>query len=419
MTHPTRRPRRTSLDKSKIRVVLLESIHSRAVDAFREAGYTSVERVDGTLSPEALRNALADAHLVGIRSRTRLDAAAIDAASKAVAIGCFCIGTDQVDLERARERGIAVFHAPFSNTRSVAEMVLAEMVLLLRGIPERNALAHRGIWRKALGGAREARGKTLGIVGYGHIGTQVGLLAEAIGMRVLFYDIESKLTLGNASPVATLDRLLEASDVITLHVPETAATRGMIGSGELGRMRPGAVLLNASRGQVVDLDALATALESGRVSGAALDVFPGEPASDEDPFDSPLRRFDNVILTPHIGGSTLEAQQNIALEVAEKLIRYSDNGSTLTSVNFPEVALPAHEGKHRLLHIHRNRPGVLAAVNDAFSRRGVNVAAQYLQTTPHIGYVVIDVETASTAETRAVRKELDAVDGTIRTRVLY
>jgi D-3-phosphoglycerate dehydrogenase len=298
-------------------------------------------------------------------------------------------------------------------------MVLAEMILLLRGIPERNALAHRGVWRKTLGGSREARGKTLGIVGYGHIGTQVGLLAEGLGMRVFFHDIETKLSLGNAAPVPTLDRLLERADAVTLHVPETPETRGLIGAREMARMRPGSVLLNASRGAVVDLDALAEALDSGHLAGAAVDVFPGEPASDDQPFESPLRRFDNVILTPHVGGSTLEAQQNIATEVAEKLVRYSDNGSTLTSVNFPEVALPTHDGKHRLLHIHRNRPGVLAGINEVFSRRGVNVAAQYLQTTPHVGYVVIDVETASTAETRTVRRDLEAVDGTIRTRVLY
>lgn len=408
-----------SLDRSKIRVVLLESIHPRAAEIFRASGYTRVEEHGGALPRERLREIVTDAHLLGIRSRTALDAGMIEAASKAIAIGCFCIGTNQVDLDRARELGIAVFNAPYSNTRSVAELVVAELVLLLRGVPERNALAHRGIWRKAVGRAREARGKTLGIVGYGHIGTQVGVLAESLGMQVLFHDIEAKLALGNALATRTLDEILERSDAVTLHVPETPATRGMIGERELARMRPGSVLLNASRGQVVDVEALAAALDRGSLAGAAVDVFPVEPTSDDDPFESPLRGRDNVILTPHIGGSTVEAQQNIAVEVAEKLVRYSDNGSTLTSVNFPEVALPAHAGKHRLLHIHRNRPGVLAAVNDVFSRRGVNVAAQYLQTSPHIGYAVIDVETDETTETPVLRRELAAVPGTIRTRVLY
>jgi D-3-phosphoglycerate dehydrogenase len=408
-----------SLDRSKIRVVLLESIHPRAAEFFRAAGYTRVEEHAGTLPAARLREIVADAHLIGIRSRTSLDAETLDRASKAVAVGCFCIGTNQVDLDRARELGIAVFHAPYSNTRSVAELVVAETVLLLRGVPERNALAQRGIWRKAVGHAREARGKTLGIVGYGHIGTQVGLLAESLGMQVLFHDIEAKLALGNALVARTLDELLERADVVTLHVPETPATRGMIGEREIARMRPGSVLLNASRGQVVDVEALAAALDRGSLAGAAVDVFPVEPTSDDDRFESPLRGRDNVILTPHIGGSTVEAQQNIAVEVAEKLVRYSDNGSTLTSVNFPEVALPAHAGKHRLLHIHRNQPGVLARVNDVFSRRGVNVAAQYLQTTPHIGYVVIDVEADETTDTPNLRRELAAVPGTIRTRVLY
>lgn len=408
-----------SLDKRKIRIVFLESIHSRAEDVFRAAGYTEIERHAGTLPRQRLLETVSRAHLIGIRSRTRLDEEVLDVAERAIAIGCFCIGTNQVDLERARDRGIPVFHAPFSNTRSVAELVVAEMILLLRGVPEKNALAHRGIWRKAVGDAREARGKTLGIIGYGHIGTQVGLLAEALGMKVVFFDIETKLALGNAAPVATLHRLLEVSDVVTLHVPETEQTRGLIGREEIERMPKRSVLLNASRGQVVDLAALAAALETGRISGAAVDVFPSEPQSDGDPFESPLNRFDNVILTPHIGGSTVEAQQNIAVEVAEKLVRYSDNGSTLTSVNFPEVALPAHEGRHRLLHIHRNRPGVIAAVNDVFSRRGVNVAGQFLQTTPHIGYVVIDVDTANAAQTRSLRRDLDDVPDTIRTRMLY
>jgi D-3-phosphoglycerate dehydrogenase len=411
--------RRTSLDRGRIRVVLLEGIHPSAVEAFAAAGYTAVESHPGALAGEALVERLRDAHLVGIRSRTRVPAEALAAAPKLLALGCFCIGTDQVDLAAAEARGIPVFNAPFSNTRSVAELVLGEVILLLRDIPERNALLHRGVWRKSAGGAREARGKTLGIVGYGHIGTQVGVLAEAIGMRVRFHDIVAKLALGNAEPVRSLDALLEASDVVTLHVPDTPQTRGMIGARELARMRRGARLVNASRGSVVDLEALAAALESGQIAGAAIDVFPQEPRSEDDRFVSPLTRFDNVLLTPHLGGSTEEAQESIGAEVAERLIRYSDNGSTLSSVNFPEVALPEHEGLHRLLHIHRNRPGVLSAVNEVFSRRGINVAAQYLQTTPRIGYVVIDVEARETAEARSLRAELEGVEGTIRTRVLY
>ncbi len=410
-------PSRTSFARDRIKVVLLEGIHPGAAGAFEAAGYTSIERHAGVPAGNALVEAVAGAHIVGIRSRTRLTAEVLHAAPRLMAIGCFCIGTNQVDLDAAEASGIPVFNAPFSNTRSVAELVVAEMILLLRGIPERNAAVHRGLWRKTVDGAREARGKTLGIVGYGHIGTQVGVLAEALGMRVLFHDIESKLVLGNATAAKSLDVLLERSDVVTLHVPETPQTRGMLGAAQLSRMKRGSALVNASRGTVVDVDALAAALESGRLSGAAVDVFPVEPESNDEPFDSPLKRFDNVILTPHIGGSTVEAQQNIGLEVAEKLIRYSDNGSTLTSVNFPEVVLPEHAGKHRLLHIHHNRPGMLSAVNDVISRRGINVAAQYLQTTPRIGYVVIDVD--GREGTREIKRELDAIDGTIRSRLLY
>ena len=322
-------------------------------------------------------------------------------------------------LGAAEKRGVPVFNAPFSNTRSVAEMVVAELVLLLRGIPAKNAAAHRGEWIKSAAGAREARGKVVGIVGYGHIGTQVGLLAEAFGMQVIFHDVVTQLALGNATPVRTLNALLERADAVTLHVPETPETRDLVGAKQLARMKPGAVLLNASRGTVVDLDALAAALGSGHLAGAAVDVFPHEPESNKDPFVSPLVGFDNAVLTPHVGGSTAEAQENIAFEVAEKLLRYSNNGSTLSAVNFPQVSLPEHAGKHRLLHIHRNQPGMLSQVNDVFSRHGVNVAAQFLQTTPHIGYVVIDVDPAGGTSTRVLKGELDAIDGTIRTRLLY
>lgn len=410
---------RNSLDRASISILLLEGIHQSAVELFASEGYTRVRSHAKALPPAELQQALAGVHMLGIRSRTQLTAEALAAAPKLMAIGCFCIGTNQVDLAAARRRGIPVFNAPFSNTRSVAELVLAEIVLLLRGIPARNAAAHRGEWVKSAAGAREVRGKALGIVGYGHIGTQVGLLAEALGMHVIYHDIVTRLALGNAAPVRSLDALLEQSDVVTLHVPETPQTRWMIGAEQLARMRPGAALVNASRGTVVDLDALAAALDAGRLAGAAIDVFPREPESNDEAFESPLRRFDNVILTPHVGGSTAEAQQNIGVEVAGKLLRYSDNGSTLTAVDFPEVALPEHAGKHRLLHIHENRPGMLSQVNDVFTRRRINVASQFLQTNAEIGYVVIDVDAGDRVDTRAVQKELDAIPGTIRTRRLY
>ncbi len=415
---PTSKPK-TSLGKDRIQVLLLEGVHPSAVELFHAEGYTNVQMHAKALPEERLVALLADTHILGIRSRTQLTPRVLEQAPKLIAVGAFCIGTNQVDLAAAEGLGIPVFNAPFSNTRSVAEMVVAEVVLLLRGIPAKSAAAHRGEWIKSASGAREARGKVLGIIGYGHIGTQAGLLAEALGMQVIYHDVESKLALGNATPVRTLDALLERADVITLHVPDTAQTRLLIGKKQIARMKPGAALINASRGTVVDLDALAAGLESGHIAGAAVDVFPHEPESNDEVFATPLARFDNVILTPHVGGSTEEAQDNIGREVAEKLLRYSDNGSTLTSVNFPEVALPAHAGKHRLLHIHRNRPGMLSAVNEVFSRHGVNVAAQYLQTTPRIGYVVIDVDPADHDDTRTLRRDLDAINGTIRTRLLY
>jgi D-3-phosphoglycerate dehydrogenase len=409
---------KTSLDKSKIKILLLEGIHQSAVDALSADGYTEIVRHPKSLPSAKLREAIADATFVGIRSATELTAEVFAAARRLIGVGAFCIGTNQIDLEAARERGIPVFNAPFSNTRSVAELVIAETILLMRGIPMRNASTHRGGWIKTATASHEARGKTLGIVGYGHIGTQVGLLAEAFGMRVLYYDIEAKLALGNARAVASLGELLEVSDVVTLHVPETAQTHCMIGAAELARMKPGARLINAARGTVVDIDALVGALREKRLSGAALDVFPAEPKTGE-PFESPLREFDNVLLTPHIGGSTEEAQESIGAEVAAKLIKYSNNGSTLSAVNFPEVSLPEHPGKHRLLHIHRNQPGVLSALNGIFSEAKINIAAEYLQTDPKLGYVVIDVDTDEPGESLELRRRIDAVSGTIRTRILY
>jgi D-3-phosphoglycerate dehydrogenase / 2-oxoglutarate reductase len=409
----------TSLDKSKIKILLVEGIHESAVDALRSDGYTDIEYHPKSLAEPALVKAIAGAYFIGIRSGTRLTSKVIAGAPYLTGIGCFCIGTNQVDLEAAQDRGIPVFNAPFSNTRSVAELVLAEIIMLMRGIPHRSAAAHRGEWIKTAAGSREVRGKALGIIGYGHIGTQIGVLAEAVGMRVFFYDIETKLALGNARSVPTLDSLLEISDVVTLHVPETPQTKGMIGAGEIARIRAGSFLINASRGTVVDIDALAAALASKHLAGAAIDVFPKEPKGAGDEFHSPLREFDNVILTPHIGGSTEEAQANIGVEVAEKLIRYSNTGTTLTAVNFPEVQLPEQAGRHRLLHIHRNQPGVLSAINAIFSEERINVAGQYLQTNPHIGYVVIDIETDGREHSMQIRNRLDQVPGTIRTRILY
>lgn len=407
---------RTSLDKSKIKILLLEGIHESAVDAFRNDGYTKVEHHPKSLPEAQLVKAMRDVYLVGIRSNTRLTARIFENAPRLIAVGCFCIGTNQVDLEAAQDRGIPVFNAPFSNTRSVAELVLAEIIMLMRRIPYRNALAHRGGWDKSAVGSREVRGRTLGIIGYGHIGTQVGLLAESLGMQVMYLDIETKLALGNAR-AADLDTVLASSDVVTLHVPETPSTNQMIRAGELAKMKPGAILLNASRGSVVDIDALAEAIRSGHLSGAAVDVFPKEPKSANEEFVSPLREFDNVLLTPHVGGSTEEAQHNIGVEVSGKLLKYSNNGSTLGSVKFPEVSLPEHPGQLRLLHIHRNQPGVLTALNRLFSEHDVNIAGQYLQTSAKIGYVVADVEMPD--EPLWLKRQLEEVPGTIRTRILF
>ncbi|GAA4424250.1 phosphoglycerate dehydrogenase [Acidovorax lacteus] len=405
-----------SLDKSKIRFLLLEGVHPSALDVLRAAGYSAIETVAGALSEAELTDRLADVHFLGIRSRTQLSAAVLARTPKLVAVGAFCIGTNQIDLDAARDRGIAVFNAPYSNTRSVAELVLAEAILLLRGVPEKNAMAHRGGWLKSAEGSYEIRGKTLGIVGYGSIGTQLSVLAEAMGMQVVFHDVVHKLPLGNARPAGSLPELLAASDIVSLHVPELPSTQWMLDEPELAMMKPGAILLNASRGTVVRIEPLARALRERRLAGAAIDVFPVEPRTNQDAFTSELRGLDNVILTPHIGGSTVEAQANIGVEVAEKLVRYSDNGTTTSSVNFPEVALPAQAGKHRLLHVHRNVPGVLSEINRVFSEGQVNIAAQYLQTRGGIGYVVTDIDAASSE--RALQ-QLSRIPGTLRSRVLF
>ncbi len=407
---------KVSLDKSKIKFVLLEGVHQNAVDVLKNAGYTNIEYHKKALDGQELIDTIKDAHFLGIRSRTFLTDEVLQQAQKLIAVGCFCIGTNQVDLESAKRRGIPVFNAPFSNTRSVAELVLGEIIVLMRQVPKANAEVHRGIWNKSAAGSNEVRGKKLGIIGYGHIGSQLSIIAESIGMQVYFYDIENKLPLGNAQQVASLQELLATCDAISLHVPENASTKNLINAERLAQMKEGAVLVNAARGTVVDIDALVEALKADKLRGAALDVFPEEPASINDPFESELCAFDNVILTPHIGGSTSEAQENIGTEVANKFVKYSDNGSTLSAVNFPEVSLPEHKGTKRLLHIHENKPGILNKINQVFVDANINIAAQFLQTDPTIGYVVIDVETENAAD---ALKRLKEIEGTIKTRVLY
>ncbi|KJE36466.1 3-phosphoglycerate dehydrogenase [Thalassospira sp. HJ] len=408
-----------SLEKDKIKVVLLEGIHENAVKMFKEAGYSNVDHYPAALDADELKSVVSEAHFLGIRSRTKLTEEVIDAASKLTSIGCFCIGTNQVDLQAAAMRGIPVFNAPYSNTRSVAELVLGQIIMLLRGIPKRNAAAHEGGWLKNAHGSYEARGKTLGIIGYGHIGSQLSVLAESLGMNVIYFDVVNKLAMGNANSCSSMDELLEKSDVVSLHVPANEQTKNMITAAEIAKMKKGAHLINAARGNVIVIDDLAAALESGHLAGAALDVFPVEPAGKDEQFESPLRGMDNVILTPHIGGSTQEAQENIGIEVADKLITYSDNGSTLGAVNFPEVSLPVKDRTHtRFMHIHRNVPGVLLKINDVFARRGINISGQYLRSEGGVGYVVVEVD-KEIKPGEGVRKELSAIEGTLRVRFLF
>nr|WP_298056386.1 phosphoglycerate dehydrogenase [uncultured Halomonas sp.] len=407
---------KTSLEKSKIKILLLEGVHQSAVDNFHNAGYENIEHLPTSLDEDTLIDKIRDVHFIGIRSRTQLTERVFEAAEKLVGVGCFCIGTNQVDLTAALIRGIPVFNAPYSNTRSVAELVLAEAIMLLRGIPEKNARAHQGGWLKSAKNSHEARGKTLGIVGYGSIGAQLSVLAESLGFNVIFYDVIAKLGMGNASQVASLEELLGRADVVSLHVPDLPSTRWMIGAKEIAAMKDGAILINAARGSVVEIEPLADAIKAGKLNGAAIDVFPVEPKGNDEEFQSPLRGLENVILTPHVGGSTLEAQENIGIEVSEKLITYSDNGTTVTSVNFPEVALPAHPNKHRLLHIHRNVPGVLSQINRVLSENGINISGQYLQTNEQVGYVVIDVDKAYGPQALEALKQ---VEHTLKIRALY
>ena len=409
---------KTSFPKPDIKVLLLEGVSRTALETFRSAGYTNIEFHEKSLPEAELAKAVASAHIVGIRSRSNLTAEMFQNSRRLMAVGAFCIGTNQIALDAAQARGIPVFNAPYSNTRSVAELVVAEAIMLMRRIPEKDKQCHVGGWSKSAVGSFEVRGKTLGIVGYGHIGTQVGVLAESLGMRVIYYDIETQLALGNAQPVGSLHELLGKSDIVTLHVPETAGTQWMIGAAELAAMKKGGLLINASRGTVVVIEALAEAIKSGHVGGAAVDVFPVEPKGNAEAFVSPLQNLPNVLLTPHIGGSTLEAQENIGFEVAAKLVRYSDNGSTLSAVNFPEVSLPEHPRSRRLLHIHRNMPGMLTQINNLFSDQAVNIDAQFLQTAGQVGYVVIDVS-ASEEQAETLKDRLAAIPGTLKTRLLY
>ena len=409
---------RLSLPKDKIRVLLLEGVNDAAAELFVAAGYRNLERLPKALDSDALTTALADVRILGIRSRTQMTEEVFAVAPRLFTLGCFSVGTNQVDLGAAQRRGIPVFNAPFSNTRSVAELVIGEIVMLLRRIPDRSEAAHQGRWDKSASGSYEVRGKTLGIVGYGNIGSQLSNLAEALGMRVIYYDHTDKLRHGNTESVKTLQELLAKSDVVSLHVPETPATNGMIGAAEIAALKPGAFLINNSRGTVVDLDALAEGLRSGHVAGAAVDVFPKEPASNSERFVTPLQGIPNVILTPHVGGSTEEAQERIGTEVAKKLIDYSDTGATVGAVNFPQVQLPTRPVGTRFMQVQANVPGNLQRLNHLFASRGINIASQYFQTDGEIGYVVIEADDIG-RDTADILRDIRALEGTIRARVIY
>ncbi len=406
----------TSFPKEKVKILLLEGVHPVSVKQFEQAGYTNVELLPKALPEAELLEKIKDARIVGIRSKTQMNEKVIAHAKKLMAIGCFCIGTNQVNLEKAKEKGIAVFNSPYSNTRSVAELVIAEIVILMRRVAEKSHAAHKGEWLKSAENSHEVRGKTIGIIGYGHIGSQVSVLAEAMGMRVLYYDIVPKLPLGNAIAVGSMDELLAQSDVVTLHVPADPSTENMITQAQLSKMKKGAILLNLSRGTVVDIDALATALEGGHLNGAGIDVYPKEPRVKGATFETPLQGLKNVILTPHIGGSTQEAQYNIGLDAAYKLINYLDKGITVGCHTVPELNLPIHRNTHRILHIHENVPGVLANITSILAELNINIVGQYLSTNDKIGYVVVDVD--SSASQKALNG-LKQVAHTIRARVLY
>jgi D-3-phosphoglycerate dehydrogenase / 2-oxoglutarate reductase len=407
---------KTSYPKEKIKVLLLENISDAAVKKFIDNGYSNVEKLKKALSEDELIKKIKDVHIIGIRSKTNITKPVLEAAAKLQSIGCFCIGTNQVDLMSATEQGVAVFNAPYSNTRSVAELVIASSILLIRKVLDKNIAAHKGGWSKDSSGSHELRGKTLGIIGYGNIGTQVSILAEAMGMKVIYYDIESKLPLGNAVAVKTIKDLFGQADVVTLHVPETPQTKNLINKNNLKYIKEGAIVINYARGEVMDLEALKAAIESGQVSGAAVDVFPVEPEKNGDPFISPLQGLPNVLLTPHIGGSTEEAQQNIGEDVSSKLLNFLEKGVSWGSHTVPGLSLPPQEGAHRILHVHKNVPGVLSNINGQLSNNNINILGQYLKTNEKIGYVVLDVDKKLSSQAAELLKQ---VPNTIKVRVLY
>ena len=407
---------KTSYPKEKIRILFLENISDLAVKNFQQQGYSHVEKITRALTEEELIKEIKDVHILGIRSKSQITPKVLDAAKKLQAIGCFCIGVNQVNLKAATKNGVVVFNAPYSNTRSVAELVIGLSIMLIRRIPDKNKAAHEGIWMKDAKGSYELRGKTLGIIGYGNIGSQVSVLAEALGMKVIFYDVETKLPLGNASDGKTLKDVLGKADVVTLHVPETGQTKNLINKANLKYFKKGSILINYARGEVVDLDALRNAITDGNLGGAAIDVFPWEPEKNGDRFQTPLQDLPNVILTPHIGGSTEEAQQNIGEDVSVKLFNYLEKGITFGSHTVPALALPPQEGSHRILHIHKNVPGVLSAINTQLSKHNINIVGQYLKTNEEIGYVVLDVDKKLSTQALGLLKE---VKETIKVRMLY
>ena len=406
----------TSYPKDKIKILLLENISENSSAEFRDNGYVSFERISGALSEEQLISIISDIHILGIRSKTQLTAGVLRKASKLLAVGCYCIGVNQVDLLEAERLGIAVFNAPHANTRSVAELVIGLSIMLIRRIPEKNAAAHRGIWLKDAKNAFELRGKTIGIVGYGNIGSQVSILAESLGMDVIFYDVEPKLAIGNAKPQTNLKSLLKRSHIVTLHVPGNSSTKQLLNMELINEMKKGATLINLSRGDVIDLRALQTALDNGFLAGAALDVFPEEPEKNGDPFQSVFQSMDQVILTPHIGGSTEEAQMNIGQDVTAKLLRYLERGVSTGSLTIPQLSLTPQDHTHRLLHIHENKPGILGEINSTLSAHQINISGQFLKTNSRIGYVVLDIDSRLSPD---ALKLLKKVQGTIKTRILY
>jgi len=406
----------TSYPKEKINILFLENISDTAVKFFKDAGYASVRKLGGALSEEQLINEVKDVHLLGIRSKSQITPKVLEAAKKLQAIGCFCIGVNQVDLKSAKSHGVTVFNAPYSNTRSVAELVIGLAVMLIRRIPDKSKAAHDGIWLKEAKGSYELRGKTLGIIGYGNIGTQVSILAEAMGMKVIFYDTVTKLPLGNAVAKKTLKEVVSQADIITLHVPDTAQTKNLINKTVIKQFKKGSILLNYARGEVVDLEGLAKAIQEGLISGAAVDVYPWEPEKNGDKFQTPLQHLPNVILTPHIGGSTEEAQENIGVDVSNKLFQYLETGMTIGSHTVPPLSLPHQEGTHRILHIHKNVPGVLSEINTTLSKHNINILGQYLKTNDEIGYVVLDVDKRLSKQALELLKD---VKQTIKTRLLY